>query len=84
MSNDTLFRLVSTGVEIDNRIRQGTAVQIQHYASKSFLVLEQAKFTTSEEKPVNFNQIDDNQKSDGNAAEEKEEDRTQLSIPEVI
>ena len=28
MANDTLFRLVSTGVDIDNRIRQGTAVQI--------------------------------------------------------
>lgn len=47
-------------------------------------MLEQAKFSSTEDKPVNFDQIEENQKSEGNPAEEKEEDKTQPTIPEVI
>lgn len=43
-AQDSLFRLVSTGVDIDNRIRCATSVQIQHVGSKGFLILDSAKF----------------------------------------
>ena len=42
-----MFRLVSTGVDIDNRIRAATSVQIQHVRTKSFLILENALFMKS-------------------------------------
>ena len=45
VDQDSLFRLVSTGVNVDNRIKVATAVQIQHYESKLFLSLDNAKFT---------------------------------------
>ena len=42
-----MFRLVSTGVDIDNRIKAATSVQIQHVRTKSFLILENALFLKS-------------------------------------
>ena len=44
MAQNSLFRLVSTGVDIDNRIRCQTSVQIQHVESKGFLIKNEAKF----------------------------------------
>ena len=44
VARNSLFRLVSTGVDIDNRIRPATSVQIQHVESQGFIILENAKF----------------------------------------
>ena len=49
MEANSIFRLVSTGVDADNRIRSGTSVQIQHVDSKHFLVENKAKFTVKRE-----------------------------------
>ena len=40
----SLFRLVSTGVDIDNRIRCATSVQIQNVEANGFLIIENAKY----------------------------------------
>lgn len=52
MAHNSLFRLVSTGVDIDNRIRCQTSVQIQHVESKGFLILNNAKFYVKSEEEI--------------------------------
>ena len=42
MESISRFRLVSTGVDVDNRIRSATSVQIQHVESKGFLIQREA------------------------------------------
>ena len=44
MEENSIFRLVSTGVDADNRIAARTPVQIQHVDSKCFIIQDQAKF----------------------------------------
>ena len=48
MEANSVFRLVSTSVDKDNRIRSGTSVQIQHVESKSFLIEETIKLVVEE------------------------------------
>ena len=38
MDSNSIFRLVSTGVDVDDRIRSATSVQIQHVETKGFLI----------------------------------------------
>ena len=49
MESNSIFRLVSTGVDTDNRIRSGTSVQIQHFDTKSFLIMDTTKYTEIKE-----------------------------------
>ena len=53
MEQNSIFRLVSTGVDTDNRIRSGTSVQIQHLDTKSFLIMDTAKFSLEKEEENN-------------------------------
>jgi hypothetical protein len=40
LEQNSMFRLVSTGVDIDNRIRAETSVQIQHFQTGRYLCHE--------------------------------------------
>ena len=53
MEENSIFRLVSTGVDTDNRIRSGTSVQIQHLDTKSFLIMDTTKFSLEKEEENN-------------------------------
>ena len=43
METNSVFRLVSTGVDVDNRIKSASSVQIQHVESKGFLIKDEEK-----------------------------------------
>ena len=50
MDANSIFRLVSTSVDVDNRIRSGTSVQIQHVESKGFVIDDATKFSDKQGK----------------------------------
>ena len=55
MEANSVFRLVSTSVDVDNRIRSGTSVQIQHVESKCFIIEEAVKLVVDQDKSINTN-----------------------------